>query len=191
VNRAALGEEVARGDCPFVWDRIRTSACMDVALTVSARPARTVKHMPRVCACFWGHARIEVATLRADGRRADSRARVGRGLGSFGFKTACRLCGQAAVAAPAFGPAATLAGSVIWTRKPLAVGAGDKRRLAVLQAAHTQGRGRPSRQRYVAKSGAVVAFRADMMRLARGAETVGLPEGTVPLVRRSSSPLTD
>ena len=167
-------EEVARGDV-LCGTAYAPSACMDVALTVSASAARPVKHMQEL-RVLWGTAH-EVATLRLMG--GGQIAPGGTGLGQLRFKQpVVGFAGQAAVLRQ-LSPAATLAGAVILDPQATAVGAGDKRRLAVLQAAHTQDAAAIAAA--LCGQGRGVAFRADMMRLARGEETVGLPEGTVPL----------
>ncbi|WP_448326297.1 selenocysteine-specific translation elongation factor [Sulfitobacter sp. M13] len=138
-------EEVARGDV-LCGTAYAPSACMDVALTVSASAARPVKHMQKL-RVLWGTAH-EVATLRLMG--GGQIAPGGTGLGQLRFKQpVVGFAGQAAVLRQ-LSPAATLAGAVILDPQATAVGRATSGGLRFCRR-HTLKTRRPSRQRYVVK----------------------------------------
>jgi selenocysteine-specific elongation factor len=88
------------------------------------------------------------------------------------------FAGQAAVLRQ-LSPAATLAGAVILDPQATAVGAGDRRRLAVMQAAQQQDG--TALAAALCAQGRGVALWSDLVRLARCDATAALPTGVVRL----------
>ncbi|MCF7746804.1 selenocysteine-specific translation elongation factor [Sulfitobacter sp. M39] len=167
-------EDIARGDVICTRGQGAT-LCMDVALTVSETASRPVKHMQDL-RVLWGTAH-EVATLRLMG--GGQIAPGGAGLGQLRFKRpVVGFAGQAAVLRQ-LSPAATLAGAMILDPQAAAVGAGDRRRLAVMQAAQQQDR--PALAAALCAQGQGVALWSDLVRLARCDATAALPTGVVRL----------
>lgn len=167
-------EDIARGDVICTgWQG--ATLCMDVALTVSDTAPRAVKHMQEM-RVLWGTAH-EVATLRLMG--GGQIAPGGAGLGQLRFKRpVVGFAGQAAVLRQ-LSPAATLAGAVVLDPRAAAVGAGDRRRLAVMQAAQQQDRSVLAAA--LCAQGRGVALWSDLVRLARCDATAALPTGVVRL----------
>ena len=167
-------EDIARGDVICTGGQGAT-LCMDVWLTVSDMAPRPVKHMQDL-RVLWGTAH-EVATLRLMG--GGQIAPGGAGLGQLRFKRpVVGFAGQAAVLRQ-LSPAATLAGAVILDPQATAVGAGDRGRLAVMQAAQQQdGTALASA---LCAQGRGVALWPDFVRLARCDATAALPTGVVRL----------
>jgi len=167
-------EDIARGDVICTGGQGATH-CMDVWLTVSDTTPRPVKHMQDL-RVLWGTAH-EVATLRLmDGGQI---APGDAGLGQLRFKRpVVGFAGQAAVLRQ-LSPAATLAGAVILDPQATAVGAGDRRRLAVMQAAHQQDG--TALAAALCAQGRGVALWSDLVRLARCDATAALPTGVVRL----------
>ena len=167
-------EDITRGDVICTGGQGAT-LCMDVWLTVSDTAPRPVKHMQDL-RVLWGTAH-EVATLRLMG--GGQIAPGGAGLGQLRFKRpVVAFAGQAAVLRQ-LSPAATLAGAVILDPQATAVGAGDRRRLAVMQAAQQQdGTALASA---LCAQGRGVALWSDLVRLARCDATAALPTGVVRL----------
>lgn len=167
-------EDIARGDVICTGGQGAT-LCMDVWLTVSDTAPRPVKHMQDL-RVLWGTAH-EVATLRLMG--GGQIAPGGAGLGQLRFKRpVVGFAGQAAVLRQ-LSPAATLAGAVILDPQATAVGAGDRRRLAVMQAAHQQDGAALAAA--LCAQGRGVALWSDLVRLARCDATAALPTGVVRL----------
>ena len=167
-------EDIARGDVICTGGQGAT-LCMDVWLTVSDTAPRPVKHMQDL-RVLWGTAH-EVATLRLMG--GGQIAPGGAGLGQLRFKRpVVGFAGQAAVLRQ-LSPAATLAGAVILDPQATAVGAGDRRRLAVMQAAHQQDG--TALAAALCAQGRGVALWSDLVRLARCDATAALPTGVVRL----------
>ena len=167
-------EDIARGDVICTGGQGAT-LCMDVWLTVSDTAPRPVKHMQDL-RVLWGTAH-EVATLRLMG--GGQIAPGGAGLGQLRFKRpVVGFAGQAAVLRQ-LSPAATLAGAVILEPQATAVGAGDRRRLAVMQAAHQQDG--TALAAALCAQGRGVALWSDLVRLARCDATAALPTGVVRL----------
>ena len=167
-------EDIARGDVICTGGQGAT-LCMDVWLTVSDMAPRPVKHMQDL-RVLWGTAH-EVATLRLMG--GGQIAPGGAGLGQLRFRRpVVGFAGQAAVLRQ-LSPATTLAGAVILDPQATAVGAGDRRRLAVMQAAQQQdGTALASA---LCAQGRGVALWPDFVRLARCDATAALPTGVVRL----------
>ena len=167
-------EDIARGDVICTGGQGAT-LCMDVWLTVSDTAPRPVKHMQDL-RVLWGTAH-EVATLRLMG--GGQIAPGGAGLGQLRFKRpVVGFAGQAAVLRQ-LSPAATLAGAVILDPQATAVGAGDRRRLAVMQAAQQQDG--TALAAALCAQGRGVALWSDLVRLARCDATAALPTGVVRL----------
>ena len=167
-------EDIARGDVICTGGQGAT-LCMDVWLTVSDTAPRPVKHMQDL-RVLWGTAH-EVATLRLMG--GGQIAPGGAGLGQLRFKRpVVGFAGQAAVLRQ-LSPAATLAGAVILDPQATAVGAGDRRRLAVMQAAQQQDGAALAAA--LCAQGRGVALWSDLVRLARCDATAALPTGVVRL----------
>ncbi len=167
-------EDIARGDVICTGGQGAT-LCMDVWLTVSDMAPRPVKHMQDL-RVLWGTAH-EVATLRLMG--GGQIAPGGAGLGQLRFKRpVVGFAGQAAVLRQ-LSPAATLAGAVILDPQATAVGAGDRRRLAVMQAAQQQDGAALAAA--LCAQGRGVALWSDLVRLARCDATAALPTGVVRL----------
>ena len=167
-------EDIARGDVICTGGQGAT-LCMDVWLTVSDTAPRPVKHMQDL-RVLWGTAH-EVATLRLMG--GGQIAPGGAGLGQLRFKRpVVGFAGQAAVLRQ-LSPAATLAGAVILDPQATAVGAGDRRRLAVMQAAQQQDC--TALAAALCAQGRGVALWSDLVRLARCDATAALPTGVVRL----------
>jgi selenocysteine-specific elongation factor len=167
-------EDIARGDVICTGGQGAT-LCMDVWLTVSDTAPRPVKHMQDL-RVLWGTAH-EVATLRLMG--GGQIAPGGAGLGQLRFKRpVVAFAGQAAVLRQ-LSPAATLAGAVILDPQATAVGAGDRRRLAVMQAAQQQDG--TALAAALCAQGRGVALWSDLVRLARCDATAALPTGVVRL----------
>ncbi|WP_340237501.1 selenocysteine-specific translation elongation factor [Sulfitobacter pontiacus] len=167
-------EDIARGDVICTGGQGAT-LCMDVWLTVSDTAPRPVKHMQDL-RVLWGTAH-EVATLRLMG--GGQIAPGGAGLGQLRFKRpVVGFAGQAAVLRQ-LSPAATLAGAVILDPLATAVGAGDRRRLAVMQAAQQQDG--TALAAALCAQGRGVALWSDLVRLARCDATAALPTGVVRL----------
>ncbi len=167
-------EDIARGDVICTGGQGATH-CMDVWLTVSDTTPRPVKHMQDL-RVLWGTAH-EVATLRLMG--GGQIAPGGAGLGQLRFKRpVVGFAGQAAVLRQ-LSPAATLAGAVILDPQATAVGAGDRRRLAVMQAAQQQDG--TALAAALCAQGRGVALWSDLVRLARCDATAALPTGVVRL----------
>ena len=167
-------EDIARGDVICTGGQGAT-LCMDVWLTVSDTAPRPVKHMQDL-RVLWGTAH-EVATLRLMG--GGQIAPGGAGLGQLRFKRpVVGFAGQAAVLRQ-LSPAATLAGAVILDPQATAVGAGDRRRLAVMQAAQQQDG--TALAAALCAQGRGVALWPDFVRLARCDATAALPTGVVRL----------
>lgn len=167
-------EDIARGDVICTGGQGAT-LCMDVWLTVSDTAPRPVKHMQDL-RVLWGTAH-EVATLRMIG--GGQIAPGGAGLGQLRFKRpVVGFAGQAAVLRQ-LSPAATLAGAVILDPLATAVGAGDRRRLAVMQAAQQQDG--TALAAALCAQGRGVALWSDLVRLARCDATAALPTGVVRL----------
>ena len=167
-------EDIARGDVICTGGQGATH-CMDVWLTVSDTTPRPVKHMQDL-RVLWGTAH-EVATLRLMG--GGQIAPGGAGLGQLRFKRpVVGFAGQAAVLRQ-LSPAATLAGAVILDPQATAVGAGDRRRLAVMQAAQQQDC--TALAAALCAQGRGVALWSDLVRLARCDATAALPTGVVRL----------
>ena len=167
-------EDIARGDVICTGGQGAT-LCMDVWLTVSDMAPRPVKHMQDL-RVLWGTAH-EVATLRLMG--GGQIAPGGAGLGQLRFKRpVVGFAGQAAVLRQ-LSPAATLAGAVILDPQATAVGAGDRRRLAVMQAAQQQDG--TALAAALCAQGRGVALWSDLVRLARCDATAALPTGVVRL----------
>lgn len=167
-------EDIARGDVICTGGQGAT-LCMDVWLTVSDMAPRPVKHMQDL-RVLWGTAH-EVATLRLMG--GGQIAPGGAGLGQLRFKRpVVGFAGQAAVFRQ-LSPAATLAGAVILDPQATAVGAGDRRRLAVMQAAQQQDG--TALAAALCAQGRGVALWSDLVRLARCDATAALPTGVVRL----------
>lgn len=167
-------EDIARGDVICTGGQGATH-CMDVWLTVSDTAPRPVKHMQDL-RVLWGTAH-EVATLRLMG--GGQIAPGGAGLGQLRFKRpVVGFAGQAAVLRQ-LSPAATLAGAVILDPQATAVGAGDRRRLAVMQAAQQQDG--TALAAALCAQGRGVALWSDLVRLARCDATAALPTGVVRL----------
>jgi selenocysteine-specific elongation factor len=167
-------EDIARGDVICTGGQGATH-CMDVWLTVSDTAPRPVKHMQDL-RVLWGTAH-EVATLRLMG--GGQIAPGDAGLGQLRFKRpVVGFAGQAAVLRQ-LSPAATLAGAVILDPQATAVGAGDRRRLAVMQAAHQQDG--TALAAALCAQGRGVALWSDFVRLARCDATAALPTGVVRL----------
>ena len=167
-------EDIARGDVICTGGQ-RATLCMDVWLTVSDTAPRPVKHMQEL-RVLWGTAH-EVATLRlmGGGQIAPGCA----GLGQVRFtRPVVGFAGQAAVLRQ-LSPAATLAGAVILDPQATAVGAGDRRRLAVMQAAQQQDG--TALAAALCAQGRGVALWSDLVRLARCDATAALPTGVVRL----------
>ena len=167
-------EDIARGDVICTGGQGAT-LCMDVWLTVSDTAPRPVKHMQDL-RVLWGTAH-EVATLRLMG--GGQIAPGGAGLGQLRFKRpVVGFAGQAAVLRQ-LSPAATLAGAVILDPQATAVGAGDRGRLAVMQAAQQQDG--TALAAALCAQGRGVALWSDLVRLARCDATAALPTGVVRL----------
>ena len=167
-------EDITRGDVICTGGQGAT-LCMDVWLTVSDTAPRPVKHMQDL-RVLWGTAH-EVATLRLMG--GGQIAPGGAGLGQLRFKRpVVAFAGQAAVLRQ-LSPAATLAGAVILDPQATAVGAGDRRRLAVMQAAQQQDG--TALAAALCAQGRGVALWSDLVRLARCDATAALPTGVVRL----------
>lgn len=167
-------EDIARGDVICTGGQGAT-LCMDVWLTVSDMAPRPVKHMQDL-RVLWGTAH-EVATLRLMG--GGQIAPGGAGLGQLRFKRpVVGFAGQAAVLRQ-LSPATTLAGAVILDPQATAVGAGDRRRLAVMQAAQQQDGAALAAA--LCAQGRGVALWSDLVRLARCDATAALPTGVVRL----------
>ena len=167
-------EDIARGDVICTGGQGAT-LCMDVWLTVADTAPRPVKHMQDL-RVLWGTAH-EVATLRLMG--GGQIAPGGAGLGQLRFKRpVVGFAGQAAVLRQ-LSPAATLAGAVILDPQATAVGAGDRRRLAVMQAAQQQDG--TALAAALCAQGRGVALWSDLVRLARCDATAALPTGVVRL----------
>ncbi len=167
-------EDIARGDVICTGGQGAT-LCMDVWLTVSDTAPRPVKHMQDL-RVLWGTAH-EVATLRLMG--GGQIAPGDAGLGQLRFKRpVVGFAGQAAVLRQ-LSPAATLAGAVILDPQATAVGAGDRRRLAVMQAAQQQDG--TALAAALCAQGRGVALWSDLVRLARCDATAALPTGVVRL----------
>jgi len=167
-------EDIARGDVICTGGQGAT-LCMDVWLAVSDTAPRPVKHMQDL-RVLWGTAH-EVATLRLMG--GGQIAPGGAGLGQLRFKRpVVGFAGQAAVLRQ-LSPAATLAGAVILDPQATAVGAGDRRRLAVMQAAQQQDC--TALAAALCAQGRGVALWSDLVRLARCDATAALPTGVVRL----------
>ena len=167
-------EDIARGDVICTGGQGATH-CMDVWLTVSDTAPRPVKHMQDL-RVLWGTAH-EVATLRLMG--GGQIAPGGAGLGQLRFKRpVVGFAGQAAVLRQ-LSPAATLAGAVILDPQATAVGAGDRGRLAVMQAAQQQDG--TALAAALCAQGRGVALWSDLVRLARCDATAALPTGVVRL----------
>jgi len=167
-------EDIARGDVICTGGQGAT-LCMDVWLAVSDTAPRPVKHMQDL-RVLWGTAH-EVATLRLMG--GGQIAPGGAGLGQLRFKRpVVGFAGQAAVLRQ-LSPAATLAGAVILDPQATAVGAGDRRRLAVMQAAQQQDG--TALAAALCAQGRGVALWSDLVRLARCDATAALPTGVVRL----------
>ena len=167
-------EDIARGDVICTGGQGAT-LCMDVWLTVSDTAPRPVKHMQDL-RVLWGTAH-EVATLRLMG--GGQIAPGGAGLGQLRFKRpVVGFAGQAAVLRQ-LSPAATLASAVILDPQATAVGAGDRRRLAVMQAAQQQDGAALAAA--LCAQGRGVALWSDLVRLARCDATAALPTGVVRL----------
>ena len=167
-------EDIARGDVICTGGQGAT-LCMDVWLTVSDTAPRPVKHMQDL-RVLWGTAH-EVATLRLMG--GGQIAPGGAGLGQLRFKRpVVGFAGQAAVLRQ-LSPAATLAGAVILDPQATAVGAGDRGRLAVMQAAQQQDC--TALAAALCAQGRGVALWSDLVRLARCDATAALPTGVVRL----------
>ncbi len=167
-------EDIARGDVICTGGQGAT-LCMDVWLTVSDTAPRPVKHMQDL-RVLWGTAH-EVATLRLMG--GGQIAPGGAGLGQLRFKRpVVGFAGQAAVLRQ-LSPVATLAGAVILDPQATAVGAGDRRRLAVMQAAQQQDC--TALAAALCAQGRGVALWSDLVRLARCDATAALPTGVVRL----------
>ncbi|WP_340240299.1 selenocysteine-specific translation elongation factor [Sulfitobacter pontiacus] len=167
-------EDIARGDVICTGGQGAT-LCMDAWLTVSDMAPRPVKHMQDL-RVLWGTAH-EVATLRLMG--GGQIAPGGAGLGQLRFKRpVVGFAGQAAVLRQ-LSPAATLAGAVILDPQATAVGAGDRRRLAVMQAAQQQDG--TALAAALCAQGRGVALWSDLVRLARCDATAALPTGVVRL----------
>jgi len=167
-------EDIARGDVISAGGQAAT-LCMDVSLTVSDTAPRPVKHMQEL-RVLWGTAH-EVATLRlmGGGQIAPGCA----GLGQVRFtRPVVGFAGQAAVLRQ-LSPAATLAGAVILDPQATAVGAGDRRRLAVMQAAQQQDG--TALAAALCAQGRGVALWSDLVRLARCDATAALPTGVMRL----------
>ncbi|GLO77303.1 selenocysteine-specific translation elongation factor [Sulfitobacter pontiacus] len=167
-------EDIARGDVICTGGQGAT-LCMDVRLTVSDTAPRPVKHMQDL-RVLWGTAH-EVATLRLMG--GGQIAPGGAGFGQLRFKRlVVGFAGQAAVLRQ-LSPAATLAGAVILDPQATAVGAGDRRRLAVMQAAQQQDG--TALAAALCAQGRGLALWSDLVRLARCDATAALPTGVVRL----------
>ena len=167
-------EDIARGDVICTGGQGAT-LCMDVWLTVSDMAPRPVKHMQDL-RVLWGTAH-EVATLRLMG--GGQIAPGGAGFGQLRFKRpVVGFAGQAAVLRQ-LSPVATLAGAVILDPQATAVGAGDRRRLAVMQAAQQQDG--TALAAALCAQGRGVALWSDLVRLARCDATAALPTGVVRL----------
>ncbi|UWR19584.1 selenocysteine-specific translation elongation factor [Sulfitobacter pontiacus] len=167
-------EDIARGDVICTGGQGAT-LCMDVWLTVADTAPRPVKHMQDL-RVLWGTAH-EVATLRLMG--GGQIAPGGAGLGQLRFKRpVVGFAGQAAVLRQ-LSPAATLAGAVILDPQATAVGAGDRRRLAVMQAAQQQDG--TALAAALCAQGRGVALWSDLVRLARCDATAALPTSVVRL----------
>ncbi|WP_286779710.1 selenocysteine-specific translation elongation factor, partial [Sulfitobacter sp. UBA4523] len=167
-------EDIARGDVICTGGQ-GVTLCMDVWLTVSDTAPRPVKHMQDL-RVLWGTAH-EVATLRLMG--GGQIAPGGAGLGQLRFKRpVVGFAGQAAVLRQ-LSPVATLAGAVILDPQATAVGAGDRRRLAVMQAAQQQDG--TALAAALCAQGRGVALWSDLVRLARCDATAALPTGVVRL----------
>ena len=167
-------EDITRGDVICTGGQGAT-LCMDVWLTVSDTAPRPVKHMQDL-RVLWGTAH-EVATLRLMG--GGQIAPGGAGLGQLRFKRpVVGFAGQAAVLRQ-LSPAATLAGAVILDPQATAVGAGDRGRLAVMQAAQQQDG--TALAAALCAQGRGVALWSDLVRLARCDATAALPTGVVRL----------
>ncbi|MEO9466852.1 selenocysteine-specific translation elongation factor [Sulfitobacter pontiacus] len=167
-------EDIARGDVICTGGQGAT-LCMDVCLTVADTAPRPVKHMQDL-RVLWGTAH-EVATLRLMG--GGQIAPGDAGLGQLRFKRpVVGFAGQAAVLRQ-LSPAATLAGAVILDPQATAVGAGDRRRLAVMQAAQQQDG--TALAAALCAQGRGVALWSDLVRLARCDATAALPTGVVRL----------
>ena len=167
-------EDIARGDVICTGGQGAT-LCMDVWLTVSDTAPRPVKHMQDL-RVLWGTAH-EVATLRLMG--GGQIAPGGAGLGQLRFKRpVVGFAGQAAVLRQ-LSPVATLAGAVILDPQATAVGAGDRGRLAVMQAAQQQDG--TALAAALCAQGRGVALWSDLVRLARCDATAALPTGVVRL----------